>query len=746
MVRGGRTASRGNAGLVSHFGGKGCKVKGKTPASLKAWGIIERLGAISVFTRAPRILLLVVLLLSVGDFAPQAFAQTAEKQGQEKSVSSPGLSVPGDVQKAAEETIDREKKEMESRVRPLLKPEPLGFNVKTVRRAWQGLLALPSRIPGFLHQVREASRLLGLVGSLVVLAFLVVLFYGFFWQRKVLRKLESILELFKSHIPSSLDPYFLSIARIFAGSLIPLVLFGAFSLIRIFLPYEASWLTLTGRLLKLWTIGALVIHFLREALTSRHLPIQAASGLSIFRVARFITLYALISVALFWSLQIFTIPKDVLALLKFLVSLTIVFAFLLLLLKKKSIMALFPDLPYRSYRIFVHVLERLYYPAMLYTFLTGLLWCFGYQALCRVLWTKTWAVAGAFVAVMLGYHLIRQLIIRWIGRKDERDEAAQFLFKAMRAALLFITVAAVFLSALSLLGLLEPIRRVLSFPVAVLGETPLSLWIFIKAALVILAFVLFSRLLRAWLDYKVYPRVGLEEGLAYAIDTFLNYLLLAIGLLFSMRAVGLDLRVLMVLAGAVGIGIGFGLQNVAANLVSSFLLVFGRRIKKGDWIQVGDTVGAVREVGLAATKVWTRDNVEYLVPNSDLTSSTITNYSLSDPLIRIHVPVGVSYRSDPKQVTEILLKEAGQNQLVSKLREPAVWFTEYADSSLNFELLVWIDIRQVSRKAVRSQLYYAIFETLRESGIEIPFPQRDIHIRSGLHPQENGAEEKEERS
>jgi small-conductance mechanosensitive channel len=746
MVKGGRRAGQWKPGLGSLHGRKGGKVKGKTAAGLMAPGIIESRGAIRVFARVGRVLLFVALLLSVGYLAPHAWAETEGKGGQEKSLSSPGLSLPGDVQKAAEETIARERKEMESRVRPLLKPEPLGFDVKTIRRAWQGLVALPSRIPGFLQHVREASRLLGLVGSFVVLAFLVVLFYGFFWQRKVLRKLEGTLELLKAHIPSSLDPYFLSIARILAGSLIPLILFGVFSLIRIFLPYEASWLTLTGRLLKLWTIGALVINFLREALTGEQLPIQIASGLSIFRVARFVTLYALISVAFFWSLQIFSIPKDVLALLKFLVSLTIVFAFLFLLLKKKSIMALFPDLPYRSYRIFVRVLERLYYPAMLYTFLTGLLWCFGYQALCSVLWIKTWAVVGAFLAIMLCYHLIRQLITRWIGRKDEKDEAAQFLFKAMRAALLYITLAAVFLSALSLLGLLEPIRRVLSFPVVVLGETPLSLWIFIKAVLVVLAFVLFSRLLRAWLDYKVYPRVGLEEGLAYAIDTFLNYLLLAIGLLFSMRAVGLDLRVLMVLAGAVGIGIGLGLQNVAANLVSSFLLVFGRRIKKGDWIQVGDTVGAVREVGLAATKVWTRDNIEYLVPNSDLTSNTITNYSLSDPLIRIHVPVGVSYKSDPKQVTELLLKAAAQNQQVSELREPAVWFTEYADSSLNFELLVWIDIRQVSRKAVRSQLYYSIFEALAEAGIEIPYPQRDIHIRSGVQPEKNSTREKDQPS
>lgn len=708
---------------------------GKASNAFKSRRMMERVGRIHLLAGAARFLIVVTLLLCFSLLASQqAWAETKGNDSQEKSVSSPDLSLPGNVQKAAGETIAREKREIESRVRPLLRPEPLGFDLKTVRRAWHGLAALPSRIPDFLQHVREVSRLLGIVGSFVLLAFLAALFYSFFWQGKVLRRLEISLEPLKAHIPSSLEPYFLSIARIITASLIPLVFFGLFSLIRIFLPYEAGWLTLAGRLLKLWTIGALAINFLREALTAEHMPLHLSSGPSIFRVARFITLYSIVSVALFWSLQVFSIPKDVLALLRFLLSLSIVFAFLLLLLKKKSIMALLPDLPYRSYRIFVRVFDRFYYPAMLYTFLTGLLWCFGYRALCRVLWTKTWAVIGVFLAIMLFYHLVRQLITRWIQRKDATDEAAQFLFKAMRAALLYITVATVVLCVLSLLGLLAPIQRVLSFPVAVVGDSPLSLWIFMKAALVILAFVLFSRLLRAWLDYKVYPKVGLEEGLAYAIDTFLSYLLLALGLLFSMRAVGLDLRVLMVLAGAVGIGIGLGLQNVAANLVSSFLLVFGRRIKKGDWIQVGDTLGAVREVGLAATKVWTRDNIEYLVPNSDLTSNTITNYSLSDPLIRIHVPVGVSYNADPKQVTEILLKAAAEEEAVSKMREPAVWFTEYAESSLNFELLVWIDIRQVSRKAVQSRLYYAIFEALAEAGIEIPYPQRDIHIRSGFDP------------
>jgi small-conductance mechanosensitive channel len=298
--------------------------------------------------------------------------------------------------------------------------------------------------------------------------------------------------------------------------------------------------------------------------------------------------------------------------------------------------------------------------------------------------------------------------------------------------LLYVTVITLLVVTLKLLGLSGPIQRFLSFPVLEIGGSPLSLWTLLKAVLILVAFVYFSRLIRAWLDYRVHPSMGVEEGLAYAINTFLHYTLLTLGFLVALRAVGLDLRVLMVFAGALGIGIGLGMQNTAANLIAGFSIIFGRRLRKGDLLQVGDTVGYVREIGLRATKVKTLDNIEYLIPNADLMANTIVNYTLSDPLIRVHVPVGVSYSADPKQVEKILLDAAKNNPDVIQRNSPQVWFTEFGDSSLNFELLVWTDVRRVGAFQMRSNLYYAIFEALAEAGIEIPFPQRDLHIRSGL--------------
>ncbi len=632
--------------------------------------------------------------------------------------------------------------EVGEQARSLLERRPLGFDLGTVDRLKDWAIRLPLEVPDLIDHLMEQSRLLGFVGSLIMLAFLVAVFYSLFGQHKVLQRLEKAVDPLRSYIPEAFYPYFLSLMRIVVASLMPLVLFGAYSLIRVFISYSAPWFQITGTLFMLWAVGALLINLLREALIRELLPIPARHGRSIFRVARLVLLYILFSFAIFLGAEAFQIPDDFLALLGFVLSLTIVLASLLLLMKKKAILGVLPELPYKGYQVFVRGLTRYYFPAMFLTFLTGILYCIGYHDLCMAVWRMTWAVVGAFVGIMLVYHLLNGRLRQWAGKKPLTDEAAQALYRALRSLLLYATVITILIVTLKLLGLSGPIQRVLSFPVLKIGAAPLSLWTLLKAALILLAFVYLSQLIRAWLDYRIHPSVGMEEGLAYAINTFLHYTLLTIGFLVALRAVGLDLRVLMVFAGALGIGIGLGFQNTAANLISGFSLVFGRRIRKGDWIQVGDTLGNVQEVGLRATKVRTRDNIEYLIPNADLTANTIVNYTLSDPLIRIHIPVGVSYSADPPEVEELLLKAAAESEWVSKAKKPEVWFTEYGDSSINFDLLVWIDVRAVTENKVRSDLYYSVFAALAEAGIEIPFPQRDLHVRSGLVPAEARPEEK----
>ncbi|MEW6444342.1 MAG: mechanosensitive ion channel domain-containing protein [bacterium] len=637
-----------------------------------------------------------------------------------------------DMGEAMRKEAARMSKELSKGVRPLFKRKPLGFDLETIDRVRTEAIALPLRVPALIEHVIKQSRLLGFVGSMIMLAFLVAVFYSLFGQRKVLDRVERRVEPLIRRMPQGLYPYFLSFLKILVASLIPLILFGAFALIQAFTSYQASWFWLTGKLLKLWAVGALLLNLLRESLTRDLLPVPRDYGRSIHRVARMVVLYILGSVAVFWAAEAFRLPKDFLALLKFLLSLSIVFALLFLILKKKSILGILPDLPYGSYQAFRRALQRFYFPIMFLTFLTGLLWCVGYQRLCVVLWTKTWAVAGSFLGIMVAYHLVQERLQKWIANKTVADESAHFLYRAVRSLLLYATVIFILLATLKLLGLMGPAQRVMSFPIVKVGSAALSLWTLFKAAFILLAFVYISRFVRAWLDYKVYPSIGVDEGLAYAINTFLSYMLLAVGFLFSLRAVGLDLRVLMVFAGALGIGIGLGLQSLFANLAAGFSLVFGRLVRKGDWIQVGDTLGNVLEVSLRSTKVRTRDNIEYLIPNADLVANTIINYTLSDPLVRVHVPVGASYSCRPREVERILLEAAALNPNLSRLKPPEVWLSGYGESSLDFDLLVWIDIRKIGERRIRSELYHAIFDALGKAGIEIPFPQRDLHIRSGL--------------
>ncbi|MGD8974825.1 MAG: mechanosensitive ion channel, partial [Desulfobacterales bacterium] len=355
----------------------------------------------------------------------------------------------------------------------------------------------------------------------------------------------------------------------------------------------------------------------------------------------------------------------------------------------------------------------------------------------RVVLVKIWSTALAFVLIMVLYHVLKGLLKKWADKTEKSDEAAQYLIKALRSILTYATVIATFIIILNMLGLLNPLARILSFPVLQMGDTRITFWIIIRAVLILMGFVFGSRLMQAYFDYKVYPSLGIDTGLGYALNTFFKYLLIAIGLLIALNIVGIDLRFLLVFAGAIGIGIGLGLQSMAANIIAGFTIIFGGKIRKGDWIEIHETIGMVTDIYLRAAKVRTRDNIEYLVPNSDLISNIIVNYSLSAPDVRIDLSVGVSYDADPREVERILLEVAEKEPLLLNYKKPAVRFVGYGDNSINFELLFWIDIQKHARRKVRSALYYAIFDELKKAGIEIPFPQRDIHIRNNPEPNDS---------
>ncbi len=706
-----------------------CK-RSPAPQLVPRWGAGERfrqnnkpqLVALVFFS------LLLVLLVATGRAAEQAAPEAAKAAGATQQTHA--VTIPTDVGAGISQQAGQVKKQLEARARSLFHREPLEFDWDTAQYIYQQIIGLPLQIPILMQALVEQSRLLGFVGSILILTFLIALVYSLLGQKRLMQSIETKLSPFTHRLPESVYPSLLATIRVVIAALFPLLLLAAFNLVSDLTAYEAPWFRLIGKLLLLWVAGSLIINLLRELLTQELFTIDPRQGTSLFKPARLVVLYSVVIIGLFWAAAAFHLRQDVLALFQFAISLSIIVILFLLLLKKRALLSMLPNLPHPGYRKFQRFFAKYYFPLIILTLLLAVLWVLGYHKFGQVVLVKIWSSFGGYLAIMVLYHLLLSTLQRWYGKADREDETAALVYRSFKQLLLYATVLATVLVVLNLLGLLGLLKQVMSFTVFSLGATGVTLWILLEAILILLAFIFFSRLLEAYLDYKVYPAMGVETGLGYAINTFLKYLLLAIGVLIALNVVGLDLRLLMVFTGAVGIGIGIGLQNMAANVISGFTLIFGGLLRKGDWIAVGDAMGRVTDIHLRATKVRTRDNIEYLIPNTKFISDTMVNYTLGSPLIRIRVPVGVSYAASPEQVKEILLNVASNESLVSKTKPPQVYFVEFGDSSINFELLVWIDVRTTALNRIHSALYFAIFAALAEAGIEIPFPQRDLHIRS----------------
>jgi small-conductance mechanosensitive channel len=209
----------------------------------------------------------------------------------------------------------------------------------------------------------------------------------------------------------------------------------------------------------------------------------------------------------------------------------------------------------------------------------------------------------------------------------------------------------------------------------------------------------------------------------------IHYSLVLVGFLLALTALGFTLTNLTILGGAIGVGIGFGLQAIVNNFASGIILLFERPIKIGDMIQLADLPCRVKKIGLRATTVETRDDAEIVVPNSDLITNQVTNWTLSNTRMRVKIPVGVAYGSDVPQVMRILKECAEQNPSVRKNPFPRVFFLGFGASSLDFELRVWVN-DFTDRRMALSQINQEIDQKFRSAGIEIPFPQRDLHVKS----------------
>ena len=261
------------------------------------------------------------------------------------------------------------------------------------------------------------------------------------------------------------------------------------------------------------------------------------------------------------------------------------------------------------------------------------------------------------------------------------------------------------------------------------GTLSLSLGDLVAFGLTLTAAFWAARIVEFTLGEEVYPRLRLPRGMPYALSALARYSLLLVGFLFALAAAGIELGRLAILAGGLGVGIGFGLQNVTNNFISGLILLFERPVQVGDMVELQPLTGRIRRIGIRATVIETLDGAEVIVPNGHLISDLVTNWTLSYPHRRIELKVGVAYGTDAEQVMGLLLEAARSCEDVREEPAPQAFFVGFGDSALEFVVRVWTS-RYELEVPVRSQVAVAVQRALADAGISVPFPQRDLHLKT----------------
>lgn len=330
--------------------------------------------------------------------------------------------------------------------------------------------------------------------------------------------------------------------------------------------------------------------------------------------------------------------------------------------------------------------------------------------------------AGLVIARFLQSHIVR----RFFGHfKIDANFIAIVTTILSLAAIVFFTVNAVNAAGI-------PLAWNAALPAIKLSLVQISLLV----ALLIAVFW-FSSGTKRFLLNRVLPQSGLDRSLQYAIAQVVSNIVLVVGIVIVLENTGIHLAALAVFAGAVGVGIGFGLQNIASNFISGLVILAERPITIGDRVEVAGIAGQVEHIRARSTVIRTNDNIMMIVPNTKFIDSPVTNWTYGDRRVRFRIPVGVAYGTDVRKVRESLLAVAHENHHTLKEPEPGVFLEQFGENSIDFKLVVWSSEMSARPSRFRSDLNFAIAEKFREVGIEFPFPQRDVHIRDGTLKVEN---------
>ena len=325
--------------------------------------------------------------------------------------------------------------------------------------------------------------------------------------------------------------------------------------------------------------------------------------------------------------------------------------------------------------------------------------------------------AGLITARALQSGIVRRFFSRF---KIDNNFIAIVTTILSLSALVFFTV-----SAINAAGVPLPWNAPLP------GVSLSLIQIFLLIALLIAVFWISSRTKR-FLFSRFLVHSGLDRALQYAISQIVSNVVLVVGIFIVLENTGIHLGALTVFAGAVGVGVGFGLQNIASNFISGLVILAERPITLGDRVEVAGITGQVQQIRARSTVIRTNDNITMIVPNTKFIDSPVTNWTYGDPRVRFRIPVGVAYGSDIGKVREALLAVGRENRQTLKDPAPSVFLNKFGDNSIDLELVVWSSEMSYRPSRYHSDLNFAIEEKFREAGIEIAFPQRDLHIRSGV--------------
>ena len=294
----------------------------------------------------------------------------------------------------------------------------------------------------------------------------------------------------------------------------------------------------------------------------------------------------------------------------------------------------------------------------------------------------------------------------------------------------FIAITGWIYVAISILGINENVSSILDAADFSISGFRVSLLLLLKISLMLIVTLWLAISVGNFFERRLLRNEDLSPGLRVLLGKILRITLIVFALIIAISSIGVDLSVLSLLSGAIGIGIGFGLQKVVSNFISGFIILADRSIKPGDTISLGETFGWINELRARFVSVITRDGVEYLIPNEDFITQQVINWSFSNELVRIEVKFGVAYDSDPHQVAELAVEAIKEVERVVSYRPSVCWLTGFGDSSLDFVLRFWIKDPQNGLTNIRGQVLLALWDSFKANDIRIPYPHRELILNN----------------